>query len=102
MDGQKKSQEEVKEDMEVEEEEEEESDKEKEEEKVNKSTTRILHTLRRVPNPHHISDCLYLIGSTLALNDLAIKKEMLRCLEWICGYYSAEEIEVNIVCIEKD
>ena len=101
-DDEEKSQEEVKEDMEVEEEEEEESDKEKEEEKMNKSMTRILHTLRRVPNPHHISDCLYLIGSTLALNDLAIKKEMLRCLEWICGYYSAEEIEVNIVCIEKD
>ena len=84
------------------EEEEEESDKEKEEEKVNKPTTRILHTLRRVPNPHHISDCLYLIGSTLSLNDLAIKKEMLRCFEWICGYYSAEEIEANIVYIEKD
>ena len=68
-----------------------------EEEPEEKKSTRILHTLKRVPNPHRVVDCLYLIGSTLAMDDVNIKKVMLNCFEMICSTYSAEEIEENIV-----
>lgn len=68
-----------------------------EEEPEEKKSTRILHTLKRVPNPHRVVDCLYLIGSTLAMDDINIKKVMLNCFEMICSTYSAEEIEENIV-----
>lgn len=67
------------------------------EEPEEKKATRILQTLKRVPNPHRVVDCLYLIGSTLAMDDISIKKAMLNCFEIICATYSAEEIEENIV-----
>lgn len=62
-----------------------------------KSSSRILFTLKRVPNPHRAVDCLYLLGSTLALNDLEIKKVMLHAFDMICAAYSEEQITENIV-----
>ena len=73
------------------------SDEELMEVEEKKPSSRILFTLKRVPNPHRVVDCLYLLGSTLALNDVDIKKTMLYAFDMICATYTEEQIIENIV-----
>ena len=88
---------EEKESEESEKEEEEEKSEEEREEKKEKKGSRLFSTLRRVPNPHRFEDCLFLIGSTLAMNEPAIKLAMMGVIETITAVMSSEAIEKHIV-----
>ena len=85
-----------KEESEKEESEKEESEEEKEEKKEKKGS-RLFSTLRRVPNPHRFEDCLFLIGSTMAMNEPAIKLAMMGVIETITAVMSSGAIEKHIV-----
>ena len=50
-----------------------------------------------MPNPHRFEDCLFLIGSTLAMNEPAIKLAMMGVIETITAVMSSEAIEKHIV-----
>lgn len=82
--------------------EEEKEESEKEEEKKKKGT-RLFNTLHRVPNPHRFEDCLFLVGSTMAMNDSTIKQAMMDVIETITAVMTAQAIETHIVrgwCVE--
>ena len=92
------------EEVESEEEEEEEVKSEEEDEKEEsekKKKERLFKTLHRVPNPHRFEDCLFLVGSTLTMNEPIIKKSMIRVIEMITAVMTPQAIEKHIVGIER-
>ena len=96
--------EEKEEEKEVESEEEEEVKSEEEEdekEESEKKKERLFKTLHRVPNPHRFEDCLFLVGSTLTMNEPIIKKSMIRVIEMITAVMTPQAIEKHIVGIER-
>ena len=94
---------EEKEEKEVESEESEEESEEEEDEKEEseKKKERLFKTLHRVPNPHRFEDCLFLVGSTLTMNEPIIKKSMIRVIEMITAVMTPQAIEKHIVGIER-
>ena len=84
-----------------EEDKEEKEESEAEEEESEKKKERLFKTLHRVPNPHRFEDCLFLVGSTLTMNEPIIKKSMIRVIEMITAVMTPQAIEKHIVWIER-
>lgn len=92
---------EEKEEEEVESEVEEEKEEEDKKEESEKKKERLFKTLHRVPNPHRFEDCLFLVGSTLTMNEPIIKKSMIRVIEMITAVMTPQAIEKHIVGLRE-
>ena len=67
------------------------------EEEPTRTHSRVLKTMRRVPNPHRVIDALYVLGFTLSQPDKTLRFAILDVMETVCAFFTSEQITECIV-----